>query len=577
MISDIFRLEAHGKIDKVIDLKTAVKTYVQDGMLLYLSRSAEAAACEIIRQFWYRNPGFTLMMSLPGGAQAMNLIHRGLVKKFIFTTCADLYPKPSPNPIIQRAFRQKNVKLENWSVLTFTQALMAGSLDLPFMPTLSVKGSHIADENSQSFTVIKDPFEKGEIGIVKRINPDIAFYHGWAADPEGNTILVPYGDDRDWGAKASKNGVVVTVERLVTTDFIRRRSDAVKIPAYMVNAVVVAPFGAHPRAMSNIGLPEFESYDADSKFLTEYREASKKPETLDAWIKEWILDCKTHDDHIKKLGLERIYEIRGKAGKDVWKHRFSQVQDKAETPRPYNETEYAIIGASRKIKDVFLKREFKAIFAGVGMSALSGWCAFYSLKEEGHEVYMVGSGIGFEPRPADPLMVTPSNIATSRVLAESIDIHGVCVGGIKKACLGVLGAAQIDKYGNVNSSKIGDKVYIAGAGGGNDIASGAREVVVVTKQKKERFLENVPYITCPGKNISTLVSNDGVYEKNGLEFELTSYFVKDGSDQKEHINRIKENCGWALTVSKNLGKIPEPTKKELMLLRSLDPEGVFIS
>ena len=163
MLSDVFRLEPYEKISKVLDLKTAIGTYVKEGMTLFLTRSAEAAACEIIRQFWDGKPAFTLMMVLPGGAQAMCLMHRGHLKKLIFTTCADLYPSPSPNPIIQRAYRQKAVEFENWSVLSFAQALMAGALNLPFMPTLSISGSDMAIENRHAFTEIEDPFERKEL------------------------------------------------------------------------------------------------------------------------------------------------------------------------------------------------------------------------------------------------------------------------------------------------------------------------------------------------------------------------------------------------------------------------------
>lgn len=576
MLSDVFQLEPYEKINKVVALKTAIAEYVKEGMILYLSRSAEAAACEIIRQFWDRRPAFTLMMVLPGGAQAMCLIHRGLLRKLIFTTCADLYPRPSPNPIIQRAYKQKDIEFENWSVLAFTQGLMAGALNLPFMPTLSITGSTMADENRHAFAVIEDPFEKKKIGAVRSFNPDVAVYHGWAADAAGNTILASYGDDRAWGAKAARSGVIVTVEKIVSTEFIRDHSHLVTIPAYMVDAVCLTPFGAHPRAMNNRGLPEFEPYDVDVPFLQEFREAGEKPDSLDQWIREWIMECGTHDERLKKLGSERIYRLKGKAAKENWKIRLVQIAEEVSRPRRYNENENAIIGASRKIKDVVIKGGFKAIFAGIGMGGLAGWCAYYALKEERYEVYMVGAGIGFDPRPADPLMSSSGNIATSRMLAESIDIHGVCIGGVRRACLGILGAAQVDQFGNINSSKVGAATYIGGAGGGNDIASAAREVVVITKQKKERFLEKVPYITCPGTQVKTLISDAGIFEKNGNVFELTACFSKKGVPREDIVNSIIDRCGWKLKVSGQVEELPEPTDKELMLLRSLDPEGVFL-
>ncbi|MBN1381033.1 MAG: hypothetical protein JXA41_05110 [Deltaproteobacteria bacterium] len=576
MLADVYKLEPYEKIDKVVDLKTAIEKHIKDGMTLYISRSAEAAAAEIIRQFWDRNPDFTLMMNLPGGAQAMCLMHRGLIKKLIFTTCADLYPSPSPNPIIQRAYRQKAVEFENWSVLSFTQALMAGALNLPFMPTLSITGSAMAEENSGAFTQIEDPFSGEPIGVVKRMNPDVALYHGWAADAAGNTIIAPYGDDREWGAKAATSGVIVTVEKIVSTDFIREHANMVKIPAYMVDAVCLAPLGAHPRAMNSRGLPEFESYDVDVPFLEDFREAGKKPETLDQWVGEWILGCKNHEERLKKLGVERIYRLKGKTAKDSWQYRFIQTADEASEPKPYNGIEFAIVAASHKIKDIFIKGGFKAMFAGIGIGGLAAWLAYYALKSEGCEAYMVGAGIGFDPRPADPLMTSSSNIATSRMLVDPIDIHGVCIGGVKKACLGILGAAQIDKNGNLNSSKVSEKTYIGGAGGGNDIANGAKEVVVITKQKKERFLEKVSYITCAGNHVKTLISDLGIFEKKGAAFELTHYFSADGTAKDDVLQKIADRCGWELKVSERVQAAAEPTVEELALLRSLDPEGVFI-
>jgi acyl CoA:acetate/3-ketoacid CoA transferase beta subunit len=190
---------------------------------------------------------------------------------------------------------------------------------------------------------------------------------------------------------------------------------------------------------------------------------------------------------------------------------------------------------------------------------------------------MVGAGIGFDPRPGDPLMSSSSNIATSRMLVDCVDIHGVAIGGVKKACLGILGAAQIDKNGNINASKVSATTYIGGAGGSNDIANGANEVVVITKQKKDRFLDKVTYVTCAGTHVTTLISNLGIFEKNGGEFELTHYFSADGSAKDAALKKIVETCGWELKISRQVRAAAEPTAEDLTLLRSLDPEGVFIS
>jgi acyl CoA:acetate/3-ketoacid CoA transferase beta subunit len=172
-------------------------------------------------------------------------------------------------------------------------------------------------------------------------------------------------------------------------------------------------------------------------------------------------------------------------------------------------------------------------------------------------------------------------MATAKMISDSLDLHGVGAGGINSRCLGVLGAGQIDKNGNINStiirSRKGNDIYLAGAGGGNDIASLAQEVVVVAVHRANRMVKNVRYITCPGTHVSTLATNDGLYVKSDSEFILKAYFPKpDMPEEKERINEIIRTCGWDLRTVPELEKLSPPTSKELGLLRSFDPDGVFL-
>jgi glutaconate CoA-transferase subunit B len=144
-----------------------------------------------------------------------------------------------------------------------------------------------------------------------------------------------------------------------------------------------------------------------------------------------------------------------------------------------------------------------------------------------------------------------------------------------------LGAGQIDKYGNINSTIIrtpkGADIYLAGAGGGNDIASVAQEVVVVAVHRANRLVEKVSYITCPGTRVTTLATSEGLYVKNDSEFILKGYYPKpDISEEKERINEIAVACGWELQKAPQLEKLAAPTPEELKLLRSFDPDGVFL-
>jgi acyl CoA:acetate/3-ketoacid CoA transferase alpha subunit len=559
--------------NKVVELRNAIAKYVKDGMTIYMDNSG-AAGYEVTRQFWGKHPSFTLIMSLLSGPATASLIHGGLVKKCIFTNCSDIFPKPNPNSVIQRAYRQKAIELENWTILSLSQALMAGALDLPFMPTNSVTGTTMAEENWQSFTLIDDPFGKRRIGVVKALNPDIALVHAWVADSAGDVLLYPFGDS--WAIKASRGGAIVTVEKIVSTDFIREHLLFTRLPSYLVKAICVAPFGEHPHSINGLTdrqYPEFkdyykDSYSMDRSFLREFRQASEEPGTLDKWIEEWVLHCKTHSDYLSKIGEQRLSELKSNAQRATKRFYQSEAVKKQENRQTYNDIEFSVIGAIRKIKEIILQHAYKTMFAGVGLSALTGWGAVLSLEKLQYKVNMlVPSPIGFgaTPRPVIP------------VGNGALDLQGCAVGGVNSNCIGIMGISQIDKYGNMNSTKIGDNIYIAGAGGGGDIASTAQEVVVVARNRNDRFLDKVPYITSPGTKVKTLITEDGIFEKNGVEFTLAEYFPRHGIFEKERIKQIANTCGWELKVSPRVKEIPPPTTEELGLLHSLDPDGIWTS
>jgi len=564
---------------KVMNLGEAIDRYVKPGMTIHMGLEAGAAAREVARQFWGTDAGFTLIMNMVGGHHALSLIHGGLVRKLIFTNCSDIYPRPLPNPVVQRAFKGKTIELENWSLLSLTQALMAGALKLPFMPTRSVVGSDMANDNKQAFMVIEDAFGSGDrIGLVKALCPDVSLMHGWAADPLGNVILAAPARDA-WAAKASKGGVIVTVERLVTEDFIRSHSLLVKIPGSLVNAVCVVPLGAHPQSMNSHNLSEFEGYELDHEFLKDFREACEDPSRLDKWINEWILDCRDQKAYLDKVGGSRICELKNRANPSS--QRNNETKPEGFMDYEPSTAEYAIIAGARKIKEIVIKKQYKTMFAGIGLSGLAGWCAYHLLKEEDYHIDLLAAGIGYEPCPGDPLLISSANIATSKMISDCLDVHGVSVGGVRSQCLAVLGAGQIDKFGNINSTVIesrrGDKIYLSGAGGGNDIASAAREVVVVTVNRGNRLVEKVSYITCPGTRVTTLITDEGIFEKVDSEFVLKGYFPTPGKPgETERVKEISQYCGWDLSASCQLERLPPPNSRELRLLRSFDPERVFL-
>ncbi|HXZ30145.1 MAG TPA: CoA-transferase, partial [Dehalococcoidia bacterium] len=235
---------------------------------------------------------------------------------------------------------------------------------------------------------------------------------------------------------------------------------------------------------------------------------------------------------------------------------------------------------ARVINDRFIAGGYRTILAGVGLSHLACWLAAYKLKKKGSDVDLMAEigMFGHVPRASDPFIFSYHNMHTCKILTNVETVLGVFVGGSSNQCLGVLAGGQIDKYGNVNSTRIPGSTYLVGSGGANDIANGNRETVVVISAGKQRLVEKVPYITFTGKKVTTLVTDVGIFEKIGGEetFTLTTYIPsRPDETEKEAVAGIKEKVGWELKVSPNLKKAQPVGKDDLTLLRLFDPKGFF--
>ena len=584
LIEGVLKTREYEGEDKVISLREAIARHVKPGASIHLAAThccSGAAILEIARQFHGKKPGFTLIMRGIRDTVSI-LIHLGLIKKVITAFSGNVYPWYSPNPIAQKAYIRKEVELEDWSILTLPLRLMAGALGVGVMPTTSLIGSSMAESNKDAFTVIDDPFVSGKkIGLLKALNPDISIVHGVAADREGNTILTaPYSESL-WGAKASVGGVLVTVEKIVSTDFIRKHSHLVKLPAYMVKSVSLTPFGAHPGGVWNQGIEEFEAYAEDYEFMTQFNKLLKDPDALDGWIKEWVLDCPTFDDYKSKLGRNRILYLKGNADHDAWRYQLNASEEKISEKDAANSVETMVIIAARELEARILCSQHKTMLAGAGTANLAAWVAKYSLQKQNYIVeLLVELGyFGNSPRPAEPFVLNFGNFPTCKMLTDTLDTLGVFTCGATNRCIGVLGGGQIDKLGNINSHWMSDDVYLTGSGGANDVATGAKETMVIMQQSRHRFLAQVPFITAPGDRVKTVVSTMGVFEKpdDGQEFILTKYFAgHSDASEEDMIRKIKENCGWELKVAREPEAVALPTPDELRLLRIFDPQKFYL-
>jgi glutaconate CoA-transferase subunit B len=135
--------------------------------------------------------------------------------------------------------------------------------------------------------------------------------------------------------------------------------------------------------------------------------------------------------------------------------------------------------------------------------------------------------------------------------------------------VGFLGAAQIDRHGNLNSTVIGEydhpSVRLPGGGGAPEIARHCREIFVMLRQSSRSFVEQLDFLSSAGGRVSTVVTDLGVLEPDPETRELTLTTLHRGATVEEAV----EATAWQLRVAENLGETAPPSDGELAALRSL--------
>src|SRR6266581_3516613 len=355
--------------DRVTTLEAAVRRLVESGQTIYAGAAhgrPNALVRELVRQWWGRSPGWTLALTGMGSPWSA-LIIGGLVKRLLTTFVGEGYPFPAPQPLVAEPILPGPVSVQNWSMLTMSLRLLAGAMGVPFMPTRSLLGSSREEDNARDgdFLAADDPFAGVDgptadaaasptatrIGFVRALVPDVALFHAWAADRAGNVLAAAPLNENFYAAMAARRGAIVTVEKIVTTDFIRRHAELVKLPGQYVAAVVEAPFGAHPAGMYGMNVPELEAYAEDLEFILGLRGAFRQPETAEAWIREWMLSVPDQAAYVAKLGYARIMEIKGRAHTDAWIAELESLASEIPTEATPNPGERMVVAAARLLSE----------------------------------------------------------------------------------------------------------------------------------------------------------------------------------------------------------------------------------
>jgi len=250
----------------------------------------------------------------------------------------------------------------------------------------------------------------------------------------------------------------------------------------------------------------------------------------------------------------------------------------------YTQAQLMVAAAAREINDG------DVVFVGMRLPLLG-----FQLAKSTHAPAAVGVyelGIVRETAVPEPILTMGDlpNLYQANWLADTADLMGLLQQG--RVDVSFIGGAQVDRFGNLNTSYVGDLdgkfVRLPGSGGACDLASLAKRHIIIMKHEKRRFVEKVDYITSPGYGDggdwrqrvglprggpSTVITTLGIlrFDPETKEMILTS--VHPGVTVAE----VKANTGWDLRVADDVGETPIPTAAELAILTRFDPHGFWTS
>lgn len=250
----------------------------------------------------------------------------------------------------------------------------------------------------------------------------------------------------------------------------------------------------------------------------------------------------------------------------------------------YNQTELLACVASRLLEDN------KSVFVGTGLPMIATMLA-QKTHAPGLLIIFEAGGIGPQI-PQLPISVGDSRTFYRAVAASSMtDVISMSLAGYTD--YGFLGAAQIDIYGNINTTVIGDhdlpRTRLPGSGGANDVGSSCQRTIIIMRQSQRSFVKKLDFLTTPG-----YLTGPGARERAGLPEGsgpyrlITQLAVYDFEEKTKRVRlrslspgataeQVKENSQFEIIIPQHVETSPPPTEEELRLLRTeIDPARMVL-
>ncbi len=196
----------------------------------------------------------------------------------------------------------KLARFEEWSHMSLGLRYRAGAMGIPFMPSRSMVGSDVGRRVGADLKTMACPFSGEQVTLLPALNPDVALIHVQRCDPYGNAQLDGL-QFMDIDIAMAANRVILTTERIVSNDQIRRTPDATRIPFFTVEAVVEAPIGCAPHECYGVYEPFFASLDDYAR-----RTAKDAVAGCRQYLDEFYYAPKSWTGYLEKLGMEGVLD-----------------------------------------------------------------------------------------------------------------------------------------------------------------------------------------------------------------------------------------------------------------------------
>lgn len=290
-----------GLREKVMSLEEATRL-VQDGDHVALggctlSRTPTAMIWALVRA---GRKNLTVSRSIMSGEG--DVLYASGVSRHIITSWFSQGIVWGISKVMRHYTETKQARFDEWSHMSMGLRYRAGAMGIPFMATRSMMGSDVARQRAGEVKSMTCPFTGEALLLVPALNPDVALIHVQRADPYGNAQLDGL-QFMDIDIAMAAKRVILTAERIIANDQIRRVPDQTRIPFFTVDAVVEVPYGSAPHECYGLYEPFFSHLDMFAAMTKDDPEKGAK-----AYLEQFYYGPKNWADYLSRLGMEALLD-----------------------------------------------------------------------------------------------------------------------------------------------------------------------------------------------------------------------------------------------------------------------------